>query len=126
MDLSPDPPLKRTEPIESSRAVHLCLLLGRILFSFGATTQRIQDSITHLARFLGCKVDLLVSYDALVITVQDGSTFRTRIDSSRRIIGLNLLGLAQVSQYLRNLPPQRPSPEMIEQALCAIRDAPLR
>ena len=65
----PDP-VRRTEPVPATAAVYLCLLLGRILFNFGATTQRIQDSIACLARYLGCKVELLVSYDALLVTVE--------------------------------------------------------
>jgi uncharacterized membrane protein YjjP (DUF1212 family) len=114
-----------TEPLEAKDAVHLCLLLGRILFNFGATAQRIQDSITCLARYLGYKVEVLVSYDALLITVHDGATFRTRIDSARGVASLNLLGLTHVSKLLRGLSQSQPSPAELERALCAIRDARL-
>jgi uncharacterized membrane protein YjjP (DUF1212 family) len=115
-----------TEPISATGAVHLCLLLGRILFNFGATTQRIQDSIACLARYLGCEVELLVSYDALLLTVNDGAAFRTRIDSSRGMAGLNLLGLIRVSELVRGLQHSQPSPETLARALCEIRDtAPL-
>ena len=69
-------------------------------------------------------MDVLVSDDALIITVDDGSTVRNGIDSSSRVFGLNLLGLTRVSQYLRTLTYQQSSPERIEQALCALRDAP--
>jgi uncharacterized membrane protein YjjP (DUF1212 family) len=102
----------------------LCLLLGRILFDFGATAQRIQDSVAYLARHLGCKVEMLVSYDALLITVNDGPTYRTRIDASRRLAGFNLLGLARLSGSLRAVPRAQPSPEEIGRALLGIRDAP--
>lgn len=105
--------------------MHLCLLLGRTLFQFGATTQRIIDSIARLARFLECQVEVLVSYDALMITVHDGpETFRTRIDSARGVAGLNLLGLICVSELVRGLSSSRATPEEVEQSLCAIRDAP--
>jgi uncharacterized membrane protein YjjP (DUF1212 family) len=115
-----------TEPVTATGAVHLCLLLGRILFNFGATTQRIQDSIACLARYLGCKVEMLVSYDALLLTVNDGAAFRTRIDSSRGMAGLNLLGLIRVSELVRGLQHSQPSPETLARALCEIRDtAPL-
>ncbi len=95
-----------------------------MLFHFGATTQRIQDSIAWLARFLGCEVEVLVSYDALMITVHDGPTFRTRIDSSRGVAGLNLMGLVRVSQLVRGLPGCRSNAEEVEEALCGIRDTP--
>jgi uncharacterized membrane protein YjjP (DUF1212 family) len=115
--------VQHREAVETTDAPHLCLLLGRILFSFGATAQRIQDSVSCLARYLGCKVETLVSYDALLITVNDGEGFRTRIDSAREVAGLNLLGVTRVSQLLRDLPHSQPSAKELEQTLCAIRDA---
>src|SRR6185503_15580311 len=101
-------------------AVQLSLLLGRILFSFGATAQRIQDSITCLARYLGCKVEMLVSYDALLITVNGSDGFRTRIESARGVAGLNLLGMTRVSKLLRELSHSQPSAKEVEQTLCKI------
>jgi uncharacterized membrane protein YjjP (DUF1212 family) len=98
--------------------------LGRVLFNFGAGAQRIQDSIAYLARHLGWTADVVVGYEALLITVNDGATFRTRIDSSRRIAGANLLGLVRVSELLRDLPGSQSSRDELEQALCAIRDTP--
>ena len=77
MTTLPDSSAQQKEPDPAASAVHLCLLLGRILFSFGATTQRVQDSIVCLARYLGCEVEILVSHDALLITVNQGPTFRT-------------------------------------------------
>jgi uncharacterized membrane protein YjjP (DUF1212 family) len=99
-------------------------MLGRILFNFGATAQRVHDSVAYLARYLGCKVDALVDYDALLITVDEGKSFRTRVESSRGFAGLNLLGLVHVSQSLRGLPHSQHSSKEIERTLCAIRDTP--
>ena len=110
--------------VETTDAVRLSLLLGRILFSFGATAQRIQDSIACLARYLGCEVETLVSYDALLITVNDREGFRTRLDSARGVAGLNLLGVTRVSKLLRELSHSQPATKELEQTLCAIRDAP--
>lgn len=118
-----DDPAKDSDHGRDTDPVHLCVLLGRILFNFGATTQRIQDSVAYLARHLGCKVDMLLSYDALLITIDDGETLRTRIDSSERAAGLNLLGLVNVSQWLRNVPNSQSSPAELERELAAIRDA---
>jgi uncharacterized membrane protein YjjP (DUF1212 family) len=112
---------------ETSQAIdplNLCVLLGHTLFNFGATTQRIHDSVAYLARHLGCKVDMLLSYDALVITINDGATFRTRVESSDRFAGLNLLGLINVSRWLRALPAQPSSPAELERELSAIRETP--
>lgn len=124
MTAAPDTAAPRRVSVETTDAVQLSLLLGRILFSFGATAQRIQDSITCLARYLGCKVETLVSYDALLITVNDSEGFRTRIASARGVAGLNLLGVTRVSNLLRELPHSQPSAKELEQTLCAISDAP--
>jgi uncharacterized membrane protein YjjP (DUF1212 family) len=124
MTATPDPVAPDKDPVRVAGAIHVCLLLGRMLFHFGATTQRIQDSIACLAHYLGCKVEMLVSYDALLLTVNDGSSYRTRIESSRGVAGLNLLGLTRVSKLLRGLPQSQTNSNEIQQALCAIRDAP--
>ncbi len=42
MNTVPDPAGPQKGSAEATGAVHLCLLLGRILFAFGATTRRIQ------------------------------------------------------------------------------------
>ena len=102
----------------------LCVQLGRLLFRFGATAQRIQDCIGYLARHLGCKVDMLVSYDALLITVNDGATLRTRIASSHGLAGLNLLGLVRINEWLRDLSCSQSSPAELQRTLSAIRDTP--
>jgi uncharacterized membrane protein YjjP (DUF1212 family) len=124
MSAAPDQPKSHAQSAGSPDEVSVLLLAGRMLFNFGATAQRIQDSIIYLARYLGCKVDLLVSYDALVITVNNGKAYRTQIDSARGVAGLNLLGLVRVSEVLRRLPASPPSAEDLEQALVDIRDAP--
>ncbi len=124
MSTKPDPPAQQGESARATGAVYLCLLLGRILFNFGATTQRIHDSIVCLARFLRCDVEMLVSYDALLLTLSGGGTFRTRIDSSRGVAGLNLIGLARASEVVRGLPRSESSPEELEQVLCTLRDTP--
>jgi uncharacterized membrane protein YjjP (DUF1212 family) len=124
MSAIPDQTDQRRELVETTSLEHLCLLLGRILFNFGATAQRIQDSVAWLARYLGCKIEMLVSYDALLITVNDGAAFRTRIDSARGVAGLNLLGLTRVSKLLRGLSRSPTDSQQLERALCAIRDAP--
>jgi uncharacterized membrane protein YjjP (DUF1212 family) len=124
MTAAPEPLGDGAGPVKAPEAVNLCLLLGQTLFNFGATAQRIKDSIAYLARHLGCKVDMLLSYDALLITVNDGESYRTRIDSSRRFAGLNILGLTRTSAWLRGLIGAQPNAAQLENALCAIRDTP--
>jgi uncharacterized membrane protein YjjP (DUF1212 family) len=124
MTAAPDTAAPRRRSVETADAVRLALLLGRIVFSFGATAQRIQDSIACLARYLDCSVETLASYDALLITVNDREGFRTRLDSARGVAGLNLRGVTRVSKLLRELSHARPAANELEHTLCAIRDAP--
>lgn len=113
----------QSEKLQAADPLNLCALLGRTLFNFGATTQRIHDSVAYLARHLGCKVDILLSYDALIITLNDGAAARTRVESSKGFAGLNLLGLASVSHWLRALPATPQNPAELERQLSSIRDA---
>ena len=123
MSVTRDPPGHGAGPDTAQDKASLCLLLGRTLFNFGATAQRILDSVGFLARRLGCKVDMLVSYDALLITVHDGTLFRTRIDAAHQFAGFDLLGLARVSAWLRGLQGSQCGARELEAELCAIRDA---
>ena len=113
MTATPDSVAPDKDPVRVAGAIHLCLLLGRMLFHFWATTQRIPDSIACLAHYLGCKVEMLVSYDVLLLTVNDGASFRTRIDSSRGVAGLNLFELTRVSKLLLGLPQSQTNPNEI-------------
>jgi uncharacterized membrane protein YjjP (DUF1212 family) len=117
-----DPRQQPSTPTDVGAAVRLCLLLGRSLFEFGATAQRIHDSVARLARHLGFEAGMLVSYDALLLTLSDGAGSRTEIDSSRQSAGVDLIGLARVSHLLRCLGPLDAA--TIEERLRAIRDAP--
>jgi uncharacterized membrane protein YjjP (DUF1212 family) len=114
------------EDVEVSHPVNVCVLLGRTLFNFGATAQRIQESVACLARHLGCKLDMLISYDSLLMAVDDGAQVKTRIDSSQRAASLNLTGLSRVGDWLRQLPHSRSSPAELEQELAELRHAPHR
>src|SRR5262245_22044660 len=112
---STEPSTPREE--ESAHSVRLCVLLTRILFNFGATTQRIQDCVSYLARCLGCKVDMLVSYDALLLSVHDGTKVRTQIVSSQGLAHLNVIGLMRVGEWLRGLSGAQSNPAELERAL---------
>ncbi len=126
--MGPVTPRQEREPTglagPSPGAEALCLRLARMLFDFGATADRIRSSVAFLGRRLGCDVDLLITHDALVITVDDGATATTRVEASRRMAGLDLTGLVRVSGVLRGLVPSPFDRDRIDRALVDIRAAP--
>ena len=97
-------PTRRFSHEELAEHVDLYLMLGRMLFQCGATTQRIIDSIQHLHDHLGTEeIHVLVSYDAILITTTSGENFRTKIDQSRSFASVNITQLMEISRYLRGL-----------------------
>jgi uncharacterized membrane protein YjjP (DUF1212 family) len=59
----------------------LLLYLGQTLYRFGASTQRIIDSMQVLNHHLGgLDVRILVNPDAIIVTTVTGATYRTKID----------------------------------------------
>jgi uncharacterized membrane protein YjjP (DUF1212 family) len=69
---------------------------------------------------------MLISYDAILMAVDDGVQVKTRIESAQRAAGLNLTGLARVGNWVRQMPLSRSSPAELEQELTEIRHVPHR
>jgi uncharacterized membrane protein YjjP (DUF1212 family) len=67
---------------------HLALVLGRLLMFNGADTGQVHDSVARFARRFGAEANLVVSYEALVVTVSAGDRFRTKI--GHRVPGMNV------------------------------------
>ncbi|HEY3420672.1 MAG TPA: threonine/serine exporter family protein [Methanomassiliicoccales archaeon] len=60
----------------------LLLYLGRTLYLYGASAQRIIDSMQVLNRHLGGRdVHILVNPDAIMVTTVSGAEYRTKIDT---------------------------------------------
>lgn len=112
---------KEQEPTPTE-LVELCLLLGRMLFQFGASTRRILDSVEQLVARLGvARVHMLVSYDALSVTVSDGPSFRTKIDESKDVAGLNIIGMLAISKLLHDLDRKSLGYQEVKRRLGVIR-----
>ena len=79
----------------------LALDFGRLLFRFGASTQRIIDSMELLYRRMGGgRLEVLVAYDAITVTASEGARLCTEIDASREVAGTNIHGLGQIRRML--------------------------
>lgn len=78
--------------------IDLSLLAGQLLLQHGADTQMVEETIHRLGTALGCDwLDILVSPNAVVITVSSGIEFRTKV---RRVVslGVNMSIVTEVSR----------------------------
>lgn len=65
---------------ESFDVVDLALRAGQLLLQYGSETEKIEDAVFRLCTSLGCDIsNLLVSHNAIMITVISGGKFRTKI-----------------------------------------------
>src|ERR1700722_20580152 len=67
---------------------HLSLLVGRLLLLNGADTEAVQTAVTRFAAAFGCEAHLMVTYEALLLTVVAGDHFRTKI--GHRVPAMNV------------------------------------
>lgn len=103
----------------------LTLALGRTLFRFGASTQRIIDSMELLhSRLGGERLAVLVTYDAITVTTATGSESCTRMDASHEVAGVNIHGLSEIRRLLLDGAPADFEPSAFRERLAAITAAP--
>jgi len=81
------------------------LELGRLLFTAGSPGQRILDSITLLNEKLdGGKLKVLLGFEALVITVEQGAKRKVGMVDYPMPVALNANAISEISRYLHSLP----------------------
>jgi uncharacterized membrane protein YjjB (DUF3815 family) len=113
------------------------LKLGELLFSSGAPGQRILDSIAVLNDKLhGGRLNVLLGFEALVITLERGGVRRTAMCGYSLPASLNGRAIQEISRYLRSVPDgasppgvlrdlaaldlRRPSPTILTYAAMAL------
>ncbi len=77
---------------------HLALLVGRLLLLNGADTETVETAVARFAAAFGCEAHLMVTYEALLLTVVAGEDFRTKI--GHRVPAMNV-GLTAVNAVNR-------------------------
>jgi uncharacterized membrane protein YjjP (DUF1212 family) len=86
--------------------VDLILHLGRTLYRFGASAQRIIDSMQVLNYHLGGQeVHILVNPDAIMVTTITGAEYRTKIDTMPSIGTIDNTVVSEISSMLHSLTP---------------------
>ena len=63
----------------SSEAVRFCLKLGRLLLANGADTAEVHTAVAHVASGLGFQAHVLLTYEAMLVTVDTGNSSQTRV-----------------------------------------------
>lgn len=88
-------------PEKLRQIIDVCLWAGALLLQNGANAQRVEKDVHRLGIALGCEeLDILVSPNAIVITVIHGAEYRTKI---RRVshYGVNLTIVSGVNRVSR-------------------------
>jgi uncharacterized membrane protein YjjP (DUF1212 family) len=79
---------------------HLALLVGRLMLANGADTAAMETSVERFAAAFGCEAHLLVSYEALLLTVVAGDHFRTKIGHRVPAMNVGMTALGAVNRLV--------------------------
>ena len=89
--------LGRTDPASIEDVAHLTLQVGRLLFENGADTAEVHESVVRFAAAFGYEAHLMVSYEALLLTLVAGGQFRTKVGYRVPAMNVNMAAIADVS-----------------------------
>lgn len=104
----------------ASEVAHVSLRLGRLMLQSGADTALVQASVAALVRKLGFDAQLLVSTEGLVLTLEDQSSFRTKVGHTVSSMAVNMGALAALDDVVRQAPTTAPDILAIDCRLEAI------
>ena len=79
---------------------HLSLLIGRLLLLNGADTAQVEAAVARFAAAFGCEAHLMVSYEALLLTIVAGEHFRTKIGSRVPAMNVGMTTVAAVNRLV--------------------------
>jgi uncharacterized membrane protein YjjP (DUF1212 family) len=94
-----------TEPVVQDAAqvedvAHLSLLVGRLLLLNGADTAQVEVAVERFAAAFGCEAHLMVSYEALLLTIVAGDHFRTKIGSRVPAMNVGMTAVEAVNRLV--------------------------
>jgi uncharacterized membrane protein YjjP (DUF1212 family) len=76
---------------------HLALFIGRLLLENGADTTQVQDSVERFALAFSNEAHLVVSYEAILLSVVAGEQFRTKVGYRVPAMNVNMAAVAAVN-----------------------------
>lgn len=84
----------------AQEATHVSLQLGRLLLVNGADTTHAEISVDRLAASLGYEAHLLVSYEALLLTVISDGKFRTKVGPRVEGMTVDMTGMRALDRIV--------------------------
>ncbi|QHN03594.1 threonine/serine exporter family protein [Granulicella sp. WH15] len=82
----------------AEEVAHLSLELGRQLTVSGADSAHVKDSVERFARGLGYEAHLLITYEALLLTVIANAEFRTKVGTHIPGTGVNMTAVESLNR----------------------------
>lgn len=92
--------MAHNDPKLVDEIAHLALVVGRLLHQNGTDTAQVQSSVTRFASGFGCQAQLLVNYEALLVTAVVGENFRTKVGHRIRAMNVNMAAVSAVNQIV--------------------------
>lgn len=99
---------------------HLTLQLGRILLLNGSDTEQVQLSVCRFAAAFGAEANLLVSYEAVLVTLAAGGDIRTKIGYRVPGMGVGMSAIQAINRLVDDAARGRLHLDDVEPALDAI------
>jgi uncharacterized membrane protein YjjP (DUF1212 family) len=103
---------------------HLTLQLGRLLLLNGSDTGQVQASMARFAAAFGVEANLLVSYEAVLVTLIAGDHIRTKIGHRLPGIGVGMSAIEAVNRLVDGAGGERLRLDDVRAALDAIEHQP--
>jgi len=99
---------------------HLALLLGRILLVNGSDTEQVQLSVVRFAKAFDADANLLVTYEAVLVTLAGGGQIRTKIGHRVPGMGVGMTAIAAANRLVDDACAGRLRLDEVQAALDAI------
>ena len=90
----------KAQSVTLEEVAHLGLNVGRVLLENGADTAQVHESVGRFAAAFGCEAHLIVTYEALLLTVVSGGQFRTKVGYRVPAMNVNLAAVEGIDQVV--------------------------
>ena len=91
----------RPDPRQIEEIAHRALQIGRLLQQNGADTEAVEAAVARFATAFGCEANLMVSYEALLLTLVAGDHFRTKIGHKLPAMNVGMGAIEALNRHRR-------------------------
>lgn len=117
---------QKVSHLQAAEAAHLAARIGRILFTNGADTHHVNRAIIDATRDMGHVAHVLVTSEAILVTVGTNKQFSTKVGQGFSSAAVNMGKLAAINDLIEDIRTGRLDAEAIERRLDAIENAASR